>query len=57
MGRFVAAVGPLGKIGLNYIFRGDNSLRYAGMTMASVFLVGLLALPFLPETKGKPLPE
>jgi hypothetical protein len=25
--------------------------------MCSVFLVGLLALPFAPETKGKPLPE
>ena len=29
----------------------------AGVTMCSVFLVGLLALPFAPETKGKPLPE
>jgi len=25
--------------------------------MCSVFLVGLLVLPFLPETKDKPLPE
>jgi hypothetical protein len=25
--------------------------------MCSVFLLGLLALPFLPETKGRPLPE
>ena len=31
--------------------------RLAGVTMCSVFLVGLLALPFAPETKGKPLPE
>jgi hypothetical protein len=27
------------------------------MTMCAVFLLGLIALPFLPETKGHPLPE
>jgi hypothetical protein len=32
-------------------------LRYAGVAMCSVFLLGLVALPFLPETRGKPLPE
>jgi hypothetical protein len=32
-------------------------MRYAGLTMCSVFLVGLIALPFAPETKGRPLPE
>ena len=37
---------------------GDvDSLRYAGMAMSSFFLLGLVALPFAPETKGKPLPE
>ena len=35
----------------------SNSVRYAGVTMCLVFLVGLFVLPFLPETKGKPLPE
>jgi hypothetical protein len=25
--------------------------------MCVVFLIGLIALPFLPETKGRPLPE
>ena len=34
-----------------------QSLRYAGVTMCLVFLVGFFVLPFLPETKGKPLPE
>lgn len=57
VGRFIAAFGPLVKIGLNYIFVGPNSLRYAGMTMCCIFLMGLLVLPFLPETRGKPLPE
>jgi MFS family permease len=58
VGRFVAAFGPLVKIVLNYAFSGyQEPLRYAGMTMCGVFLIGLIVLPFLPETKGKPLPE
>jgi MFS family permease len=58
VGRFVAALGPLVKIGLNYAFSGyQDPLRYAGITMCGVFLIGLVVLPFLPETKGKPLPE
>ena len=28
-----------------------------GVTLCAVFLIGLLALPFAPETKGLPLPE
>lgn len=58
VGRFVAALGPLLKIPLNWAFMGyEEPLRPAGMAMCAVFLVGLFALPFLPETKGKPLPE
>jgi MFS family permease len=58
VGRFIAAVGPLIQARLIAAFAGsDNSLRSAGLVMCSVFLVGLLALPFLPETRGKPLPE
>jgi MFS family permease len=63
VGRFVAAVGPLVKIGLLYLFSTvlgfahEPAVRYGGATMCAVFLVGLLALPFLPETKDKPLPE
>ena len=30
---------------------------YDGIVMCSVFLIGLVALPFLPETKDKPLME
>ena len=59
VGRFVAAFGPLVKLWLNSVFAkyGADSLRYAGVTMCSVFLIGLFVLPFLPETRGKPLPE
>ncbi|MEO6808507.1 MAG: MFS transporter [Isosphaeraceae bacterium] len=64
VGRLVAAVGPssLGFL-TGVVFAGykdiDSSLpmRYAGVSMCSVFLIGLLVLPFAPETKGKPLPE
>jgi MFS family permease len=59
VGRLVAAAGPSVKGFLtSNVFRGfPEPMRYAGITMCSVFLVGLLALPFAPETKGKPLPE
>jgi len=59
-GRFLAALGPftLGFLQTNvYAEHGANSIRYAGVTMCVVFLAGILALPFLPETKGQPLPE
>jgi MFS family permease len=62
VGRFVAALGPLVKTALEDFFRqfSDDrvqSIRYAGVTMCAVFLIGFFVLPFLPETKGKPLPE
>lgn len=57
--RFVAAIGPA-MLGLltNRVFRGyEEPMRYAGVTMCAIFLLGLLVLPFAPETKGQPLPE
>ena len=59
VGRFVAALGPLA-LGLltSRVYAGYNEpMRYAGVTMCAVFLIGLAALPFAPETKGTPLPE
>ena len=35
----------------------EEPMRYAGLVMCAVFVIGLLALPFAPETKGQPLPE
>ncbi|MBA4030852.1 MAG: MFS transporter [Planctomyces sp.] len=58
VGRFVAAGGPIIKIGLDSMYAGtEHATRYTGATMCFVFLIGLFVLPFLPETKGKPLPE
>jgi MFS family permease len=58
VGRLAAAAGPftLGYL-TKEVFHGPDAMRYAGVTMSLVFLVGLAALPFAPETKGKPLPE
>lgn len=58
VGRFVAALGPLVKSVLESAFANTpEPLRYAGVTMCLVFLIGFFVLPFLPETRGKPLPE
>jgi MFS family permease len=59
VGRFVAASGPYGLGWLaTGVFAGqEEPMRYAGLTMCAVFLVGLAVLPWAPETKGKPLPE
>ena len=37
--------------------RRPEPMRYAGVTMCVVFLIGLATLPFAPETRGEPLPE
>ncbi|MBM4020373.1 MAG: MFS transporter, partial [Planctomycetes bacterium] len=35
----------------------DNPFRYACITVACIYVIGLFVLPFAPETKDKPLPE
>ena len=59
VGRFVAAVGPflLGWLTGNVYADTADPLRYAGLTMCGIFVLGLLVLPFAPETKGQPLPD
>jgi MFS family permease len=57
--RFVAASGPT-MLGLltSRVYAGyEDPMRYAGITMCSIFVLGLLVLPFAPETRGRPLPE
>jgi MFS family permease len=59
VGRFVAALGPALLGFLTGTVYADTAapLRYAGLTMCGIFLLGLLVLPFAPETKDQPLPE
>ena len=62
VGRYVAAAGPfaLGML-TTRVFSTANGytegIRYAGVAMCSIFLLGLIVLPFAPETRGQPLPE
>jgi MFS family permease len=57
-GRLVAATAPftIGRITQNL---GGNleAFRTAGLGVSFVLLLGLVVLPFLPETKDRPLPE
>jgi MFS family permease len=60
--RIASAAGPavLGLLTTEVFTRAhgfDEPMRYAGLSMCSVFILGLLVLPFAPETKGQPLPE
>lgn len=65
VGRFLAASGPftLGKLqaslkaGATTPEAQLEAFRNAATYMSGIFLLGLVALMFLPETKGKPLPE
>lgn len=59
VGRFVAAMGPalLGYLTKDVFGDKPEPMRYAGVAMCSVFLLGLLVLPFAPETMDQPLPD
>lgn len=65
VGRFIAASGPvtLGQLqaslkkGASSPDAAIDAFRNAATGMSVIFLLGLVALFFLPETKGKPLPE
>jgi len=51
--RFIAVLGPLIAGNLIVYFGGFG---YAATIVASIYLLGLAAAPFLPETRGQPLP-
>jgi MFS family permease len=52
--RFIAWTGPLISGTLIAYFGGFSQ---AAMAIGSIYILGIIAAPFLPETKGKPLPE
>lgn len=61
VGRYIAALGTvtMGSL-IHFIGQGHDEVttwRYTAVVMSSVFLIGLAALPFAPETRGQPLPE
>ena len=51
--RFIAFLGPLFADQLIVYFGGFG---YAASALSVIYVIGLIALPFLPETKGRPLP-
>jgi MFS family permease len=51
--RFVAFLGPL-MAGTMIV--GFGGYAQAAMVLASIYILGMVVAPFLPETKGKPLP-
>ncbi|MFZ9747904.1 MAG: MFS transporter [Opitutaceae bacterium] len=59
VGRFLAAAGvPLiGMLKTEVFAHHPEPMRPAALVMCAVFLLGLIVLPFAPETKDKPLPE
>jgi MFS family permease len=53
-GRVFASVGPFLT---GWLTAAMGSVGYAVSTIGLIYLVGLLVLPFAPETRGRPLPE
>jgi MFS family permease len=58
VGRLAAATAPFTLSQITKRLGGDiESFRTAGMWVSLVLLLGIVVLPFLPETKDQPLPE
>jgi MFS family permease len=58
--RYITATGPLVLGRLTVLFGGLGfvmPIRPAAMSLALIYLLGLAAVPFAPETKGQPLPD
>ena len=58
VGRVVAATAPFTIGVITRRLGGDiEGFRTAGLWVSLVLVAGLFVVPFLPETKGQPLPE
>jgi MFS family permease len=59
VGRYLAAAGTIaeGFFAAQLADKPIDTLRGIGSWASLIYLVGIAALPFAPETKGKPLPE
>ncbi len=60
VGRIIAALGPFTLGSLTVVFADLGyaaPFRYAAISLASIYLLGVFTMPFAPETKGQPLPE
>lgn len=59
VGRILAAAGPftMGLLAVRVFHNAAEPLRASGMAMCAVLLLGILVLPFAPETKDQPLPD
>ncbi len=58
--RYLAAAFPVMLMGLNQLLLNQGAsepFRKSATILSFVFLLGLVALIWAPETKGKPLPE
>ena len=53
-GRVFASAGPFLT---GWLTATMGSVGYAVSVVGLIYLVGLLVLPFAPETRGRPLPE
>jgi hypothetical protein len=58
--RYITALGPLLLGRLLTLYAGSGAtlpLRNAAVSLASIYLLGIIASRFAPETNGKPLPK
>jgi MFS family permease len=52
--RLISWTGPLIS---GWLIANFGGFSRAAVVIATVYILGLVAAPFLPETRGKPLPE